>query len=202
MAKLPKPISQLIEAFERLPGIGPKTAARLTFYLLHVPQDEIDRFSQNLSNLKKATVTCSICFNISETDPCSYCSDNSRNKNIICVAENPIDIMAIENAGNFKGLYHVLGGAIDPLNNIGPEEIRIYELTARIKKGGVSEVILATNPSMEGEATAMFIKNEINKLNPLNLKITRLAHGLPVGADVEFADSVTLSRAIEGRREM
>lgn len=202
MAKLPRPLQHLIEAFERLPGIGPKTAARLTFYLLRVPQHEVDRFSDALLNLKKLTVTCSICFNISETDPCFFCTHNQRDKGLICVVENPIDIIAIENAAIFNGVYHVLGGAIDPLNNIGPEEIRIYELTTRLKKENISEIILATNPSMEGEATAMFIKNEISKLKLSGLKITRLAHGLPVGADVEFADSITLSRAIEGRREM
>jgi len=214
MARLPKPIQNLIEAFQRLPGIGPRSAARLTFYLLHVPQEEIERFAQSLLSLKKETVTCSICFNISETDPCVICSDFRRNKEMICVVENPIDILAFENAGNFHGVYHVLGGAIDPLNNIGPDEIRIHELSQRIKKGDIVEVILATNPSMEGEATAMYIKTQIlkiktsfdfaqdkqnSKLN--NLKITRLAHGLPVGADIEFSDAITLSRAIEGRRE-
>lgn len=207
MAKLPKPIQRLIEAFERLPGIGPKTAARLTFYILRMPQEEIDRFAQSLTNLKKSTVTCSICFNISETDPCEYCADNSRDKKFICIVENPIDIIALESAGNFNGVYHVLGGSIDPLNNVGPEEIRIYELLSRLKKENIAEIILATNPSMEGEATAMYIKNEVSKLKAQNpkinyIKITRLAHGLPVGADVEFADSITLSRAIEGRREM
>lgn len=201
MAKLPKAVNDLITAFQRLPGIGPKSAARLTFYLLNVPQEHIDQFALALTNLKKSTVVCSNCFNISETDPCIYCSDSTRSKNMICVVERAIDIIAMESAGNFKGVYHVLGGAIDPLNNIGPNEIRIYELTARLKKGDVEEVILATNPSMEGEATAMYIKNEVKKLNKNGLKITRLAHGLPVGADVEFADAITLSRAIEGRRE-
>lgn len=197
MAKLPKAVKNLIEAFERLPGIGPKTAARLTFYLLHVPQEEVERFAKALVSLKKDTVTCSSCFNVSESDPCLICSDLQREKTIVCVVKNPIDILAIENA-SFKGIYHVLGGEIDPLNNIGPDEIRIYELITRLKKGNFTEVILATNPSMEGEATAMYIANEIKK-NGLKLKITRLAHGLPVGADIEFSDSITLSRAIEGR---
>lgn len=199
MAKLPNAVKNLIEAFERLPGIGPKTAARLTFYLLHVPQEELERFAKALASLKKDTVTCSSCFNVSETDPCLICSDIQREKEIVCVVENPIDILAIENA-SFNGVYHVLGGAIDPLNSIGPDEIRIYELINRLKKGNFSEVILATNPSMEGEATAMYIGNEIKK-SGLAVKVTRLAHGLPVGADIEFSDSVTLSRAIEGRRE-
>lgn len=201
MAKLPRAVENLIEAFQRLPGIGPKSAARLTFYLLNIPQEQIDKFASSLTDLKKSTVVCSVCFNISEKDPCIYCSDDGRSKNTICVVERPIDIIAMESAGNFKGLYHVLGGAIDPLNNIGPEQIRIYELTNRVKKGDVQEIILATNPSMEGEATAMYIKSEIKKLNTNGLKITRLAHGLPVGADVEFADAITLSRALEGRRE-
>ncbi len=204
MAKLPKSITDLIEAFERLPGIGPKSAARLAFYLLNVPQDDLDRFSTSLLNLKKATVICSTCFNISEKDPCIYCADNERDKNTICIVERPIDVIAIESAGNYKGIYHVLGGAIDPLNNIGPEEIRIYELIARLRKEPVRELILATNPSMEGEATAMYIKNELAKIKESlsnSVKITRLAHGLPVGSDVEFADAITLSRALEGRRE-
>lgn len=201
MARLPKPVQNLIEAFQRLPGIGPKTAARLTFYLLHVPEAQIERFSLSLTNLKKQTVTCSLCFNVAETDPCAICQDPQRNKKIICVVENPIDILAFENAGNFSGIYHVLGGAIDPLNNIGPEEIRIFELAQRVKKGDISEVIIATNPSMEGEATAMYIKSELKKNGLETITLTRLAHGLPVGADIEFSDAITLSRAIEGRRE-
>ncbi len=205
MVRLPKSVQNLIEAFQRLPGIGPKTAARLTFYLLHVPQEEIERLALSLTDLKKKTVTCSSCFNVAETDPCAICQNTQRRKEIICVVENPIDILAFENAGNFDGVYHVLGGAIDPLNNIGPEEIRINELILRIKKNNINEVILATNPSMEGEATAIYIKSQIKRLKnqdiKLNgLKITRLAHGLPIGADVEFADALTLSKAIEGRR--
>jgi recombination protein RecR len=204
MAKLPKSITDLIESFERLPGIGPKSAARLAFYLLNVPQEDLDRFSNSLLNLKKATIICSQCYNISESDPCLYCTDSKRNKEMICVVERPIDVIAIESAGNYEGIYHVLGGAIDPLNNIGPEEIRVYELIARVKKEKVVEIILATNPSMEGEATAMYIKNELGKVTGSlsnSVKTTRLAHGLPVGADVEFADAITLSRALDGRRE-
>lgn len=202
MTYLPRPVKSLIEAFQRLPGIGPKTAARLTFYLLHVPQKDIEDFAQSLINLKKLTVTCSSCFNIADLDPCQICTDSNRDQSLICVVEQSLDLIAIETAGNFKGVYHVLQGGIDPLNNIGPDEIKIYELIARIKKGKVSEIILATNPTMEGEATAIYISNEIKKLNGVSVKITRLAHGLPVGADVEFADAITLSRAIEGRREM
>lgn len=199
MAKLPYAIKNLIEAFERLPGIGPKTAARLTFYLLHVPQEELERFSKALISLKKDTVTCSSCFNVSETNPCIICADRQRDGKTVCVVENAIDVLAIESA-SYNGVYHVLGGSIDPLNNIGPDEIKIYELIIRLKKGDLSEVILATNPSMEGEATAMYISHEIKK-NKIQVKVTRLAHGLPVGADVEFADALTLARAIEGRRE-
>ena len=219
MFSLPKPVAKLIESFERLPGIGPKTAQRLTFYLLHVPQEYLDSFSQALTNLKKLTVTCSVCYNVSETDPCEICASPSRDKSIIAVVEQPLDILSLERTGKFNGVYHVLHGAINPLNNIGPDEIRIAELVKRLKSGShaVSEVILATNPNMEGEATAMYIQKQISHLRAsfaevatkaeqgfggqANLKITRLAHGLPVGGDLEYADELTLSRAIEGRRE-
>lgn len=204
---LAKPIRRLIEAFERLPGIGPKTAARLTFYLLHVPQGELDEFAGALSKLKKDTVLCSICLNVAETDPCPICSDRNRDKSIICVVGQPLDVLALEKAGNYRGVYHVLHGVISPLNNIGPDEIHIKELLERVsgnQRSGsavISEVILATNPNMEGEATAMYVKKEIEKLSNSVIKITRLGQGLPTGADLEYADEVTLSRAIEGRRE-
>lgn len=209
MFSLPKPVSKLIESFERLPGIGPKTAQRLTFYLLHVPQEYLESFAQALTNLKKNTVTCSLCFNVSETDPCHICSSPSRDKSVICVVEQPIDILSLERTEKFSGVYHVLHGAINPLQNIGPEEIRISELVKRVKSTiqPISEVILATNPNMEGEATAMYIVKEIqsvkfkNQNDNLKSKLTRLAHGLPVGGDLEYADEVTLSRALEGRRE-
>lgn len=198
--RLAKPIKKLIEAFERLPGIGPKTAARLTFYLLHVPQYELDAFAQALANLKKETVLCSICYDVSETDPCPICADRERDKSLICVVEQPLDVLALEKAGNYQGTYHVLHGAISPLENIGPEEIYIKPLIERAENGRVSEVILATNPNMEGEATAMYIKKAIKNQRE-DIKVTRLAHGLPVGSDLEYADEVTLSRAIEGRKE-
>lgn len=198
--RLAKPIRKLIDAFERLPGIGPKTAARLTFYLLHVPQSQLDEFASALSNLKKQTLLCSICYDVSETDPCPICADRERDKSLICVVEQPLDILALEKAGNFDGTYHVLHGAISPLENIGPEEIYIKPLLERAENGRVSEVILATNPNMEGEATAMYIKKAIKNRRE-NIKVTRLAHGLPVGSDLEYADEVTLSRAIEGRKE-
>lgn len=196
--RLPRPVRKLIESFEKLPGIGPKTAQRLTFYLLHVPQKQLDGFAEALSTLKKNTVLCSICFNVSDRDPCSVCSNRNRDKSIICVVEQPLDALALEKTGDYKGVYHVLHGAISPLSNIGPDELHIRELLPRLKNGEVEEVILATNPNMEGEATAMYIAKLIK---PLEIKVTRLAHGLPVGADLEYADEVTLSRAIEGRRK-
>jgi recombination protein RecR len=201
---LPKPVSKLIESFERLPGIGPKSATRLAFYLLHVPQEELDGFAANLTRLKSHTVLCSICKNVAEVDPCSICSDPSRDKSVICVVEQPTDVLSIERTGKYDGMYHVLHGSIDPLNNIGPEEIYIADLLKRLKTS-IKEVILATNPNMEGEATAMYITKQIyqttNNKEQRTIKVTRLAHGLPVGADIEYADEVTLSRALEGRRE-
>lgn len=196
--RLPTPVRKLIESFEKLPGIGPKTAQRLTFYLLHVPQKQLDEFAEALGTLKKNTVLCSICFNVSEKDPCPICSNQSRDKFIICVVEQPLDVLALEKTGEYKGVYHVLHGAISPLSNIGPDELHIRELLPRLKNEEVGEVILATNPNMEGEATAMYVAKLIK---PLGIKVTRLAHGLPVGADLEYADEVTLSRAIEGRRK-
>lgn len=195
---LAKPVRNLIEAFERLPGIGPKSAARLTFYLLHVPQSELEEFARSLEKLKKDTVLCSACFNVSEADPCPICTDRNRDQSVVCVVEQPLDLIALEKTGDYRGLYHVLHGAISPLNNIGPDELHIGELLPRLKNGEVKEIILATNPNMEGEATAMYVAKLIK---PLKIKLTRLAHGLPVGADLEYADEVTLSRAMEGRRD-
>lgn len=205
MKILPKSIEKLIESFSKLPGIGPKSANRLTFYLLHVPQMQLDQFADAVKNLKTNTVFCSQCLNVGEADPCVICSDIGRDETIICVVEQPIDIISLDRTGKFKGLYHVLHGAINPLNNIGPDEIHITELISRIKSGKIKEIILATNPNMEGEATAMYIKREISNLKSqmsnLEISITRLAHGLPVGGDIEYADEMTLSTAVEGRRE-
>lgn len=207
MLSLPKPVSKLIESFERLPGIGPKSAQRLTFYLLHVPQEYLESFAQALTNLKKNTVECSVCFNVSETDPCVICTSPSRDKTMICVVEQPIDILSIERTDKYRGVYHVLHGGINPLQNIGPEELRIDQLLKRIKNSTVlvHEIILATNPNMEGEATAMYINKQLKELavrsTQFTVKTTRLAHGLPVGGDLEYADEVTLSRSFEGRRE-
>jgi recombination protein RecR len=199
--KIPKAIQQVVESFERLPGIGPKTAERLTFYLLHVPQGELDRFARSVQNLRIGTVTCSICFNVGETDPCDVCSDPHRDKSVVCVVEQPLDVIALEKSRKFKGLYHVLHGKIDPLNNIGPDELRIHELVARIQKSDeITEVILATNPTMEGEATAMYIAKQLKSLNP-DVKISRIGRGLPIGSDIEYADPTTLERAMEGRSE-
>lgn len=198
---LPRAVQKLIEKLERLPGIGPKSAARLVFYLLHVPQNELEELAESVLNLKLKTVTCSICLNISEQDPCSICGDAFRDKGMICVVEQPLDIIALERSGNFKGVYHVLHGAISPLNSIGPDEIHIAELLERIKRSETTEVIISTSFTMEGEATAMYLAKAIRQKGLDFVKISRIAHGLPVGADLEYADEVTLSKALEGRRE-
>jgi recombination protein RecR len=204
--RIPKAIQSVIESFERLPGIGPKSAQRLTFYLLHVPQHELDRFADSVRNLKSSTKICSVCYSVDETDPCSICSDAQREDAIICVVEQPLDVLALEKNGQYKGVYHVLHGKIDPLNNIGPDEIFITQLLQRVKeKGttsatGIREVILATNPTMEGEATAMYLAKQLKALS-LGLRVTRIGRGLPTGADLEYADGTTLQRAMEGRSE-
>ena len=203
MAQVPKSVQNLIEAFERLPGIGPKTAQRLTFYLLHAPKEEAQALAKAAVEMREKTIICSTCFNIGEEDPCNICSDTSRDRSIIMIVENPLDVLALEKA-NYKGLYHVLHGVISPLENIGPDEIHIRELLPRLKDPSTSsgqvvkEIILATNPTMEGEATAMYIQRLIS---PLAAKVTRIARGLPVGSDLEYADETTLSRALEGRKE-
>ena len=205
--RIPKAITNLIESFERLPGIGPKTAQRLTFYLLHVPQGELDKFSESVQNLKKGTVLCSVCFSVGESDPCSICEDEKRDHGTICVVEEPLDVLSLERNGRYQGVYHVLHGRIDPLNNIGPDEIYINQLLGRVKNStngkSINEIILATNPTMEGEATAMFIAKQLRELKTNNEKLTtisRIGRGLPVGADLEYADEVTLQRAMEGRQ--
>lgn len=207
--RIPQTIQSLIESFERLPGVGPKSAQRLTFYLLHVPQHELDRFSDAIKNLKIGTKLCSVCYNVDEIDPCSICSDPQRDQSVVCVVEQPLDVLALEKNGKYKGIYHVLHGKIDPLNNIGPDEIYISQLLRRAEGGeqSVKEVILATNPTMEGEATAMYIakqlsaKREEQRAEGKELKVTRIGRGLPVGADLEYADPTTLERAMEGRSE-
>ena len=201
--RIAKPIQSLIESFSKLPGVGPKSAQRLTYYLLHVPQIQLDEFSENLSRLKKDTKLCSICRNVNETDPCHICSDPIRDKSIVMVVEQPLDVLAFERTGNFKGVYHVLHGAINPMENIGPDEIYIQALLERVQSTEykVQELIIATNPTMEGEATAMYIVKQL-RINNFKLIITRLGMGIPTGADLEYADENTLSQALSGRRTM
>ena len=200
--KLPRAIEKVVENFERLPGIGPKSAARLAFYLLHVPQTDLDSFAANLSNLKKETVLCSTCFNIGEVDPCWICADQNRDSSTICIVEDALDLLAIERSGKYKGVYHVLHGVVDPLNSIGPDDIYIPQLLNRLKTSDPRpmELILATNPTMEGEATSLYILKEIGTSSP-DIKITRIGRGLPIGADIEYADETTIQRALGGRRE-
>lgn len=201
--RIPKPVKDLIDSFQKLPGIGPKTAQRLTYYLLHVPQGELNQFSEALSKLKKDTVLCSMCRNVSEDDPCLICSDRARESTVIMVVEQPLDILALERTGKYKGVYHVLHGAINPLDNIGPDEIYFDDLVKRINERDgeeVKEIIIATNPTMEGDATAMYIKKKLQESENPKPKITRLGMGIPTGADLEYADETTLIQAIEGRK--
>ena len=203
MTKLPRAVRQLIEKFERLPGIGPKSAQRLVFYLLHNPESELQDFAQKLIALKKETVMCSQCHNVAESDPCEICADQRRDESLLCVVEQPLDVLAIERSDKFHGRYHVLHGSIAPLNNIGPDQLYLHDILRRL--GPVHELILATNPTMEGEATALYIAELVTQQrgnNSQQLKITRIGHGLPIGADIEYADGVTLARALEGRRVM
>ena len=199
MDTIPQPVLRLIEAFSRLPGIGPKSASRLTYYLLRSQSDDTTELAEALTELRERTRFCSVCFNITEENPCPICKSEERDRTVICVVEEPLDVMAIERTREYRGLYHVLHGVISPMDGIGPEDLRIRELIDRVDAGTIKEVILATNPSLEGENTAMYIQRKISK--PI-IKITRLARGLPMGGDLEYADEVTLARALEGRREM
>lgn len=199
MDTIPHSVSRLIDEFHRLPGIGPKTAQRLTFYLLRAPKAQVEGLSEAIHDLREKITTCSICQNIAEENPCRICGDETRDHSIICVVEEPLDLVAIERTREYKGVYHVLHGAISPVEGIGPEELRIKEVLDRVRDGQVREVLLATNPNLEGEATAMYLERLIK---PLGIRMTRLARGLPVGGDLEYADEVTLTRALEGRREM
>jgi recombination protein RecR len=202
MLKLPRAIRELTETFEKLPGIGPKSAQRLVFNLLHYPEHRLQEFADRLVALKRGTVLCNICHNVSEQDPCEVCSDTSRDQSQLCVVEQPLDVLALERSGSYKGLYHVLHGSIAPLNNIGPEQLFLHDITKRL--AGVEELILATNPTMEGEATALYIGEYLTQSGKAlpELQITRIGHGLPIGADIEYADGVTLRRALEGRRRV
>ena len=197
---IPRPVDRLIQAFARLPGIGPKTASRLTFFLLRVPEDESNELAQAIQQLRAGTTFCSTCFNITtlEHDPCSICTDQGRDGQTLCVVEEPLDVMAIDKTGSYNGRYHVLHGAISPVEGVGPDDLKIAELAARVAQAEFHELILATNPTMEGEATAMYIRET---LKGSTIRITRLARGLPSGGDLEYADVRTLAQALEGRQE-
>lgn len=195
----PEPIAKLIDAFTRLPGVGPKTAGRLAFHVLRMKEEDVIDFAKALVNVKRNLQYCSICCNITDTDPCRICQDKGRDPAVICVVQEPKDLVAMERTKEFHGYYHVLHGAISPMEGIGPDEIRIAELLRRLDDERVQELILATNPNVEGEATASYIYRLVK---PFGLKVTRIAHGLPVGGDLEYADEVTLSKALEGRREL
>jgi recombination protein RecR len=198
---LPEPIQDLINAFPRLPGIGPKTASRLTFYLLNAPEEISGDLADALQNLKSGTDNCKLCFNITKKgqELCDVCSSGDRDSGVICVVEEPLDVLALERTGAFSGRYHVLRGALSPIEGIGPEDLTIRELLERVRNGGVEEIILATNPSLEGDATAMYLGQQLARMN---VRVTRLARGLPVGGDLEYADQSTLLRALSGRQEM
>ena len=192
------PVARLIEAFHKLPGIGPKSAQRLTYHLLRAPESDARTLAQAIIDLKERITLCSSCQNVTEQDPCGICTDPHRDRTIICVVEEPLDILAMERTHGFRGLYHVLHGAISPVDGVGPEDIKLNELVARLRNGDVTELIMATNPNLEGEATAMYV----GRLVSSSVRVTRLARGLPVGSDIEYADDVTLARALENRQEV
>jgi len=197
--QLPKPLEQLIERLTRLPGIGRKSAQRLAFFMLHLRQEEVAELAEAILRARERVKQCSVCFGVTETDPCGVCSDTDRDHSRICVVEEAKDVLAIERTGEFRGVYHVLGGALSPLDGVGPEHLHIRELLERVERGGVEEVILATNPNLAGEATTMYIWKA---LKPHKVRTTRIAHGVPVGGDLEYADDLTLAKALQGRREM
>ncbi|MDC2867841.1 MULTISPECIES: recombination protein RecR [unclassified Bacillus (in: firmicutes)] len=195
----PEPISKLIDSFMKLPGIGPKTAVRLAFFVLDMKEDDVLDFAKSLVNAKRNLTYCSVCGHITDRDPCYICDDSHRDQSVVCVVQEPKDVIAMEKMKEYQGVYHVLNGAISPMEGVGPEDINIPQLLKRLHDETVQEVILATNPNIEGEATAMYISR---LLKPTGIKVTRIAHGLPVGGDLEYADEVTLSKALEGRREL
>lgn len=199
MAYYPEPVARLIDALQKLPGIGPKTAQRLTFFLLKRPPEEVAALGEAIVRVKAQIVNCSICFNVTEEDPCRVCTDPARDARLLCVVEEPNDLLAVERTGQYRGRYHVLLGALSPLDGIGPEDLRVRELLARLESQPGEEVILATNPNVEGEATAIYLAKLLKSLVP---RVTRIARGLPVGGDLEYADEVTLGKALEGRKEM
>jgi recombination protein RecR len=195
----PASVTRLIDAFRRLPTVGPKTAERLTYFLLRNPNNLTTELANALIDLRDKTILCSMCFNLADVDPCHICRNPARDRSVICVVEEPLDILAIERTGEYKGLYHVLHGAISPMERVSAEDLKIRELVERLRSDEVQEIILATNPNMEGDATAMFISRQ---LAGVGVRITRLARGLPIGGDLEYADQITLTRALEGRREI
>jgi recombination protein RecR len=196
---MPRAVDRLIDALSRLPGVGPKTASRLTYYLLRAGEDEATALAEALASLHRQTMLCSLCCNIAETDPCGICSDTRRDQDVICVVEEPLDVLAIENTGSYRGLYHVLHGHISPMERIGPDELRIQPLLTRLGQSQIREVIIATNPTLEGDATAIYLARLIE---PFGVSVTRLALGLPRGGDLEYADRMTLSEALAGRRRI
>ena len=195
---LAPPVARLIDQFHKLPGIGPKTAQRLAYYLIRMPTKEAHDLAEAIGSVKDLVRFCSSCQNITETDPCRICASPSREPGRVCVVQEPLDVLALERTGVFRGLYHVLHGVIDPMSNVGPDDLRVRELLQRVGTGTVEEVVLATNPTVEGEATAMYLRQLVQPLGP---RVTRLARGLPVGGDLEFADNLTLARAFEGRQD-
>jgi len=195
----PDPLARLIEQLQRLPGIGAKSAARLAFHVLKTPREEVERLVEAMREVKDRVTYCSVCSNITDTDPCFFCTHPSRDPRVICVVEEPENVTGIEKTREFRGLYHVLMGALSPLHGVGPDDLKIRELLGRVAAGGVDEVILATNPNVEGEATAIYLAK---LLKPLGVRVTRIAMGVPVGSDLEYADEVTMHKALEGRREV
>ncbi len=196
---VPEPVTRLIDAFSRLPGVGPKTASRLTYYLLRAPLEVSESLATALTYLKTNTRFCTTCWNITEDNPCPICQDEGRDRSVVAVVEEPLDVLAVERTGGFSGLYHVLHGAISPVNGIGPDQLKVRELVQRVEKDNILEIIIATNPGLEGDATAMYIKQQLDKLG---VKVTRLARGLPTGGDLEYVDTMTLIRALQGRNEL
>jgi recombination protein RecR len=199
MATFPAPLARVIQELVKLPGVGEKTATRLAFHLLRTDRAAVDALVAALATLRDEMRLCSVCFAFTAQDPCALCSDPARSPEVICVVEGPADVIAVDGSGQFRGRYHVLHGSLAPLDGVGPEQLRVVELLNRLRDGKVREVILATNPTVEGEATAMYLAKLIK---PLDVRVTRIAHGLPMGADVEYADTLTLGKALEGRREM
>ena len=198
MPALPEPLTRLVEQLQKLPGIGAKSAQRLAFHVLRTPREDVERLCEALRDVKDRVTYCSVCHNITDTDPCIFCTSPARDPKIICVVEEPQNVTVVEKTGGFKGRYHVLMGTLSPLHGVGPDDLKIKSLLARVGDGTVEEVIVATNPTVEGEATALYLAR---LLKPLGVRVTRIAMGIPVGSDLEYADEITMSRAMDGRRE-